>query len=580
MINLQRIARNVGVNIFKRNFSGPVSSFATKVGDESGKSKDSPSTTATTPQAPVAEKKQSKNPMIAAAFASLNDEQIQPTEEENKSTSSKLPTHELILNAKTVNGLLSISEKNGAISRPNALKIVSILAEWSSINKANLSDFENDPRFIKLCRILGRTPTTNSATQKRTNNDGNNANGPSRKISGFRTDDLNTVLGVTGDDEAAKLISTITLSQMVKVMSSLAQKKRRSTPLLRSLAYNISSNMNNLDLKQCGDLLYAMAVLNFPDPVLLTRICGDIQTELPKNKEKSSVVGSMLTSLGLLKYRNVETLDHLTEWIVKNMEICRPQDITSLFLTLATVNYQPTNLDELRILSQNVVENDLKKSIDWLNHIWSLVVLDLATEKQINSVLNSQFIEKLEREKIGKITPTIKMKLLNINAAANLFFPNYKGEKINDGNSIFLIPLTYNKEKQILVNGMLDALKSLLTSENYVHVNTDTKMGFAIDAECVLDTKGLPLPLNKDSKNGKRIAIMVQDFHDMCHGTHETINGLQNLSIKLLEKSNYHVLTVPYTEFNTSDKLLKRVQYLEKKLKEIIVVGSEASKKN
>lgn len=29
--------------------------------------------------------------------------------------------------------------------------------------------------------------------------------------------DLSTVLGITGDDEAAKLISSISLSQMVKV---------------------------------------------------------------------------------------------------------------------------------------------------------------------------------------------------------------------------------------------------------------------------------------------------------------------------------------------------------------------------
>jgi hypothetical protein len=37
---------------------------------------------------------------------------------------------------------------------------------------------------------------------------------------GFRTDDLNTVLSVTGDDEAAKLISNITLPQIVNVRFS------------------------------------------------------------------------------------------------------------------------------------------------------------------------------------------------------------------------------------------------------------------------------------------------------------------------------------------------------------------------
>jgi hypothetical protein len=88
------------------------------------------------------------------------------------------------------------------------------LSEWSSIDRAKLSEFENDARFVKLCRTLGRTAgksTNNGMANK------NGGNGNTKKITGFRTDDLNTVLGVTGDDEAAKLISSITLPQMVKV---------------------------------------------------------------------------------------------------------------------------------------------------------------------------------------------------------------------------------------------------------------------------------------------------------------------------------------------------------------------------
>lgn len=112
------------------------------------------------------------------------------------------------------------------------------------------------------------------------------------------------VMSVAGDDEAAKLLTTISLSQMIRVMSALAAKKRRSTPLLRSLAYNISSNSERLDLKQCADLLYAMAVLNFPDSVLIARVGMDIQHGLVENTDKPAAVGSIVTSLGLLKFRN------------------------------------------------------------------------------------------------------------------------------------------------------------------------------------------------------------------------------------------------------------------------------------
>lgn len=289
----------------------------------------------------------------------------------------------MIINAKTVNGLLSIGEtsENSAITRKHALKIVSILSEWSSINKAKLSDFESDPRFIKLCRILGRTVNNN-------NTKNGNGNNNAAKRNDYRTDDLNVVLGVTGDDEAAKLIASITIPQMVKVMSNLAAKKRRSMTLLRAIAYNISGSNGQLDLKQASDLLYAMAVLNFPDPVLVDRVCTDVQAILPQNTEKSAVVGSILTSLGLLRYRDTAALESLTDWVLKNYSKCRPQDVAALFHTLGTLNYQTCQIEALKVKMVNgLQEQDLPKAVDWLNYVWSLVLLNISSEKHLDSVL-------------------------------------------------------------------------------------------------------------------------------------------------------------------------------------------------
>lgn len=56
-------------------------------------------------------------------------------------------------------------------------------------------------------------------------------------------------------------------------MKALNQKGRRSTPLLRALSHNITKQPDTIDLKKSADLLYCMAALNFPDPVLLDRIC-------------------------------------------------------------------------------------------------------------------------------------------------------------------------------------------------------------------------------------------------------------------------------------------------------------------
>lgn len=94
---------------------------------------------------------------------------------------------------------------------------------------------------------------------------------------------------------------------------------------------------------------------------------------------------------------------------------------------------------------------------------------------------SSSFIERLllERE---QLSPTIKMKLLNIDAAARLLQTDYKGDSLSTTSnaSIYEVPLGHNKNKQILVNGLLDALKSLFASESSVRTHVDTKMGFVM----------------------------------------------------------------------------------------------------
>ncbi|KAI8130338.1 hypothetical protein FF38_04994 [Lucilia cuprina] len=504
--------------------------------------------------------KKQKYSLVAAAFENLKDDSASGTSNKAAATANN-NVDERITNAKTINGLLSVAEGNTPLTRKHALRIVSILAEWSTIERVKLNEFENDSRFLKVCRMLGRTVK---------NGNGNgNGNGPKR-ISGFRTDDLNTVLGVAGDDEAAKLIASISLPQMVKVMSTLAARKRRSTPLLRSLAFNISSSSEPLDLKQCADIFFAMATLNFQDSVLAAKVCADIQAALPKNTDKSAVVGSILTSLGILKYRDLDILESLTQWTLKHSDICRPQDLSALFLTSAILNFKSANIDDVRQkLVKTIVQQDFTKHVDWLNHVWALTMLGLCDNKHLESVLAQTFVEKLQSDKNG-LTATSKMKLLNLNSYAQLMATDYKGPLISNDSVVYDVPMAHPKSKQVLVNGLKDALKSLLPANNHVNSLVDSKMGFLIDAICTFDAKRNPLPLDKEHANGIKIALMVVDYHDICHGTHRSASGITSLSFDLLEKSGYKVIPVPYNEFNTSDKLLKRVQYLESKFKALI----------
>ncbi|XP_053695488.1 FAST kinase domain-containing protein 4 [Sabethes cyaneus] len=567
MLSLYRFSRSIGFRILKRNFSAPVAPFASHVTPDEGKPEnDKKSETGlreTQQTRSLGNHHVAKNPIVAAAFASL----LHENRSADKTRSGILNgIEEKIFKASTVNDLLAIPSE-AKISRKQALKIVSILAEWSSIKKVKLSEFENDPRFIQLCSVLGRT-------NNRNNNPSNKLSLPASRATGsaLHVDDLQTVLGVTANDEAAKLIAGLTMSQMIKVMTSLAQKKKRSTPLLRSLAFNISSSPSHINLKECGDLLYAMASLNFRDPVLAAKICTDVEGGLVENKDKPGSVGSILTSLSLLRYRDTATLDVLSDWIVSNSDVCKPTHVGTFLLSLATLNYEPNNMENIREkLINQLMESDFIKSVDWLNTVWSLGVLNCVSQQQLASVLNESFISGLEKERGGELTPAIKMKLLNLNAIACNIAKSDSAVSILDPNDPKLfVPIEYSKSKRVLVAGMLDALKSLVPSENHVRINQRTTMGFAVDAECVLDSKCLPLAVDREHADAKRIALLVHDYHDMCQGPHPSLNGVQILACRLLEKSGYTVLSIPYNEFNTSDKLLKRVEYLQKRFKSLV----------
>lgn len=78
------------------------------------------------------------------------------------------------------------------------------------------------------------------------------------------------------------------------------------------------------------------------------------------------------------------------------------------------------------------------------------------------------------------LNPAQKMKLLNINAVAKHLTENYNGSFIQPESTINKFPFEYRKSKVILINGLLDTLKNLFTTQSYIRTEFNTKMGFVI----------------------------------------------------------------------------------------------------
>jgi hypothetical protein len=149
--------------------------------------------TSTSESKPTNPAKYGKSSIVAAAFASLKS-----IDDPKK----RFPSlDESIAAAGSVESLLSVADAP-QLSRRYALRIVSQLADWTTSGRAKLSDFEADTRFVKLCRLLGRgLPHSSRSFEKETSGMG----------------DLAVVLGVTGDDEAAKLVAGVSMNQMIRV---------------------------------------------------------------------------------------------------------------------------------------------------------------------------------------------------------------------------------------------------------------------------------------------------------------------------------------------------------------------------
>lgn len=553
----RRLAAHIFQQIQRSSSSGPTAALHSDKPDDGVKLPSEPteskSPTTSKVRGPVVQENETndggvnRSKLVSAAFASLKESQP-PT---------LTSTDDLIASARDAETLLAISQTS-ILTKKQILKIVTLMAEWSVQGKASISKYEADPRFVALCQNLGRSPKRVSALSA-AQNEG----------------DLSLVLGVTGDDEAAKMIYSISLPQMIKVLMSLAFKKRRSIPLLRALSFNISRTNAVLDVKQGADILYALCCLNFPDEVLLEKVCFDLADSVPKC-QKSSVIGSISTSLGLLKYREENLLETLTEWIIKNVEISRSQDIFSILHAFASVNYRPVAAEEFfKTIDPYLSFKEASSTNAWLNVVWSLSVLEAVNDEQLKSVLNPDFQEKLGTLTSNSSNLSWKRKVLNINGVAK-YTKNYKGP-ILDPTTISL-PLVRTKDKQALVASVFDALSNLVPSGTHLKADVDSEMGFLIDGECTMDQKMIPIPLNsvdnespvtnQKPKRGRKIAVMVWDYHDHTKGK-LNLGGSAALSSSLLHKAGYKVFNVSYKDYFAREKLTDRVAYLEKQLKSL-----------
>ncbi|XP_057376094.1 FAST kinase domain-containing protein 4-like [Daphnia carinata] len=377
------------------------------------------------------------------------------------------------------------------------------------------------------------------------------------------------------EDVLVELVQGFSQEDQTKILVILGATQRRSTPLLRALSYHLNKRSEKLSVRLAADILFALHRLSFHDHLLMERICNDLVTQLTP-EVKSSTIGSLLTSLGQLKYRHEGCLDAICDWVNHNWTKVRYQDVLSLTLCLAALDFLPSCWEPLWekmsfLLRQKKVSSDLSKFIQ-LDLAWSLAVLNHLDLETGQSVLNDEFISELLGSTPGN-NRGVQMKLNQLWAVATL-------KKWDLSRLKTALPFTFNNpatgnQKPTLNQAVVSALSNFIPSGKYLRERGQTSLGIEIDAECIMNDKGIPFPLADydDGKalpaNSARVAVIVLNYKDLCKGKPFS-TGAQGLRERLLTQSGYRVVTVKHTEFDPRDKLLKKVQNLEQLVKNAV----------
>lgn len=68
--------------------------------------------------------------------------------------------------------------------------------------------------------------------------------------------------------------------------------------------------------------------------------------------DNHAVLRSILTSLGVLRFRHETLLDNITEWYIQRSTSLQSRDLITFLLTTAKLNYIPTNSDTIYKVSR------------------------------------------------------------------------------------------------------------------------------------------------------------------------------------------------------------------------------------
>ncbi|XP_051879856.1 FAST kinase domain-containing protein 4 [Pristis pectinata] len=384
------------------------------------------------------------------------------------------------------------------------------------------------------------------------------------------------------EDKSLELAEYFTPDDTRKVMLALAMQNRRSVPLLRALSYHFMQKHFDLKTGVLIDMAFAYGKLNFQQTQVFQRLASEL---LPRVPELSPLdVMRCTKSFAYLKWLNLPLFEALAQYVHEHCDKMTEVQLCNIIMAFARLNYQPATGEAFFAKIHNKFNSALLEMEPFLlvDLVWSLCILQQVNPFYLRHVLEPHFYQRITEGTQPQKEENYKLKLVHINATAQLECSDYSGPFL-PSQCLDTWISGARKKPSPLSGAVCEALQSALGDQTKYRCGVDTLYGWVIDGEVLMDSESKPFALQQYTAlhllkpegtmplppGAKRLALIAREYPNYMSRSRDLL-GRFAMARRHLQAAGFLVVDVPYYDWLELKSEWQKVAYLKDKMSKAI----------
>uniref|UniRef100_A0A915PR96 RAP domain-containing protein n=1 Tax=Setaria digitata TaxID=48799 RepID=A0A915PR96_9BILA len=384
-------------------------------------------------------------------------------------------------------------------------------------------------------------------------------------------------------EKAKGCISSMSSSELVGLMASLASSSSRPPHVLRLICSIFEQNKQSLTISELLTLSQSAAKLQLMDNRLRRLIAAESCAHINRFT-KWSQINSIVSSLAKLHIGHSQTWDAVAAWINNNQMVAAAAELSYAVHWCAVAGKGHLIQKASGFLCEKLTSSSVDSPRAWLSTIYALAVCNRLSSELAQTILQPSFVINI-LEGVGDF-----QKLMTVTTIAQVQYflkgilnKDYQGPSIDMSGLMRLPPATVNDMALRLRYG-----KSEEGNARYFHsllhkiapVNSHavppalTKDGIFVNAVIKLDVRrNRFIPLSDfDETNVSRLAVIYLSWRDRtlpCNDDDKTtLMGSMTLNLRLLKARGFIPVLFSQEDLNPNTSLKQQFIRIKTKLEE------------